>query len=525
MKKHDFIVVGSGINGLVCSAVLARHGHEVLLLERNDRIGGCLRSAELIEPGFRHDVMATWFPLFLASPAYAELGEELARYGATFVSANKPTAAVLADNTAFTLVNDHGRNVAAMNERSPGDGDAYAAALATIEASADLSFAVLGQQLRRRAFAALLAKNAWKTGIDGLAGFVGDALVSCRGWLEPSIRDRAIQACLASWVLHVGLNPESSFSGHLAKIIAFTLEQTGMPVVRGGNQVLLDAFTSLIDARGGTIVTSSDVDEVTTAGGRATGVRLASGESIKARKGVICSVTPTQLYGRLLRAADVPAAVRDSAARYRYGLGDMQIHLALREPPAWVNRELADVAMVHVTDGIDAISKAVNEGTRGLLPAASTIVVGQPQAVDPGRAPAGQAILWIQVLDVPRHVKGDALGEIPCPGEGAWSEALREAFADRIMARVARHITNLGTATIGRSVLSPKDLQELNINLVGGDPYGGYCGLEQSFLWRPGVGTRNHDTPVKALYHIGASTHPGPGLSGASGYLAAHQLV
>lgn len=525
MNRHDFIVVGSGINGLVCSAILARHGNDVLLLERNDRIGGCLRTEELIEPGFRHDVLATWFPLFLTSPAYAELGEELARYGATFVSADKPTAAVLPDNTVFTLVNDRQKNVAAMNERSPGDGDAYAAALASIEASANLSFALLGQQLRRPAFAKLLARAAWKSGIDGLAGFVGDALVSCRGWLESSLRDRAVQACLASWVLHVGLNPESSFSGHLAKIIAFTLEQTGMPVVRGGNQVLLDAFRGLIEARGGTIKTSSDVDEIVTASGRATGVKLASGESFAARKGVICSVTPTQLYARLLRAVDIPAAVRDSAARYRYGLGDMQIHLALKEPPAWVNRDLADVAMVHVTEGINAISKAVNEGTRGLLPAASTIVVGQPHAVDPSRAPAGQAILWIQILDVPRRVFGDVLGEIPCSEDGAWSEPIREAFADRIMARVGRHITNLDTATIGRVALSPEDLQALNINLVGGDPYGGFCGLEQSFLWRPGIGTRNNDTPVKSLYHIGASTHPGPGLSGASGYLTARQLV
>ncbi|MEX2126007.1 MAG: hypothetical protein WD795_19105 [Woeseia sp.] len=93
--------------------------------------------------------------------------------------------------------------------------------------------------------------------------------------------------------------------------------------------------------------------------------------------------------------------------------------------------------------------------------------------------------MWIQILDVPRNVEGDAAAEIAVRSDGQWTTGMREEFADRIIERLRRHITNLDSATIGREVLSPADLESLNINLVGGDPYGGFCGLEQSFLWRP----------------------------------------
>jgi len=94
-------------------------------------------------------------------------------------------------------------------------------------------------------------------------------------------------------------------------------------------------------------------------------------------------VTPTQLYTRLLGAGDVPAQIVEAAARYRYGRAEMQIHLALDEPPAWHGPDaerLARVPIVHVTPGLDGVSRAVNEAERGLLPAEATIVCGQPCA-------------------------------------------------------------------------------------------------------------------------------------------------
>src|SRR5206468_128158 len=203
-----------------------------------------------------------------------------------------------------------------------------------------------------------------------------------------------------------------------------------------------------------------------------------------AGRAVIANVTPTQLYGRLLED-EAPPAVAERGRQFRYGRSEMQIHFALSEPPRWEGDErLASAAIVHLTPGLDGVSRAVNEAERGLLPAEATVVVGQPLTMDPSRAPEGAGILWIQLQELPWHVKGDAAGEIDV-GDGTWTEELRERYADRIQARLARHIPNLESSILARTALSPADLQAANPNLVHGDPYGGSLALDQNFLWRP----------------------------------------
>jgi phytoene dehydrogenase-like protein len=240
---------------------------------------------------------------------------------------------------------------------------------------------------------------------------------------------------------------------------------------------------------------------------------------------VIASVTPTQLYERLLDETEVPAPVLEGARRFRYGRAEMQIHFALSEPAQWLGDErLGRTAIVHVTPGLDGVSRAVNEAERGLLPAEATIVVGQPLTMDPSRAPEGKGILWIQLQELPWQVKGDAAGELDV-GDGVWSTRLKERYANRIQARLAKRIPNLESSLLRREVLSPADLERMNVNLCHGDPYGGALSLDQNFLWRPFPRSPGHATPVDRLWHIGASTWPGPGLGAGSGTLVAQQLL
>jgi phytoene dehydrogenase-like protein len=312
----------------------------------------------------------------------------------------------------------------------------------------------------------------------------------------------------------------------MTQVIACALQLGGMPVPKGGGVVLVDGLAGIVRDAGGEVRTSAEVERVLVSGGKVTAVRLAGGETIRAERAVIASVTPTQLYGELLGVGDAPADVTGAARRYRYGRGEMQIHVAMSEPPDWYGDErLGRTAIVHVTPGLDGVSRAVNEAERGLLPAEATIVCGQPVAVDPSRAPDGSWIIWIQLQELPAgRVKGDAASEIDV-GDGSWTEELREAYADRITARLGRHIQNLERATIKRVVLSPADIAAMNINLVGGDIYGGSCALDQNFLFRPLPQAPGHRTPVDNLWHIGASTHPGPGLGAGSGYLVYKELT
>ena len=523
MNQYDCIIVGSGINALVCAALLGKKGNKVLALERNDRLGGCIRTDEITAPGFIHDVLSGWHPLFVTSPGYAELKDDLEKYGLEYCNTGSPTAVVLPDQGAFILKNSREENVSNMNALADGDGDRYAAAMAELEQSLGLTFTLLGSELWRGSTLKVFLSALVKMGPFKLAQYFGAGLQPARAWLETTFSSDAVSACLAGWPSHAGIGPDAPSSSLMAKVIAFTLEMVGCPVVKGGNYNIVRAFQQVIEANGGEMRVNADVTRVITENGRATGVKTRDGKEYRGGK-VICSVTPNQLYERLLDPADVPEAVATQTRAYRYGNGDMQVHLALSEPPQWRASGLEEVAITHITSGVDAVSRSINEANRGLLPSEATIVVGQPAALDPSRVPAGKGLLWIQLQECPRRIKGDAVGEIAIPEDGAWTEAVREAYADRIIDRLARYIPNLKSSIIARTVLSPADLETINVNLVGGDPYGGACTLDQFFLWRPLRAVKNHDTPVKNLYHIGASTHPGPGLGGGSGYLVAKSL-
>lgn len=526
MAAADYVIVGSGINALVAAALLGRRGNKVLVIERNDRIGGCIRTEEIIEPGFVHDVMATTFVLFVTSPGYAELGRDLERRGLAFAHTPTPTAVLLPDGRHAVLSMDRKANVAGFDKLAAGDGARFAAEIDRMGADAPFVFALLGGSLWSRAMLQILAREAWRRGLRGLAAFFGEALGTARAWLETRYQSDLVRALFAPWVLHTGLGPESAYSGQMAKVIAFALEVAGAPIVKGGARNALAAFERLIRDQGGEIILGADVERVLLdEQDAARGVRLAGGEEIEARKGVICSVTPNQLYSRLLTDVALPARVNEAVAQYRYGKGNMQIHYALKALPKWKTPGLEGVALVHLTPGLDGVSKAANEAERGMLPAVPTICVGQPAALDPSRCPAGKSILWLQLPEAPRVIKGDAAGEIAVPPDGRWSEALREKYADRVEAILAAHIEHFRDNVIGRKAYSPADLEALNINLAGGDPYGGFCGIDQFFLWRPFHNSINHRTPVARLYHIGASTHPGPGLGGGSGFLLAKALA
>ena len=518
MADADAVIVGSGINSLACGALLAKAGWRVAILERNDWLGGAIRTAELTEPGFHHDVFSAWHPLWVGGAAHAQLGDDLAQRGLEYLNTELPTATAYPDGSAAFLLRSAEGNTQEIGPEWPG-------VLERFLPNADLAFGVLGTELWSRSGLGLAAKAFRRLGRGGSAAFAGELLQSSRDWLEQTFASERAHGLLAPWVLHTGLGPDAATSGFMTQVIAVAVQEGGMPIPRGGGAKLADALVRLIRDHGGTCDTGTDVERVVVRSGRAVGVSTTSGETISAERAVIANVTPTQLYERLLSDADVPAEIRDGARRFRYGRAEMQIHFALSEPARWRGDErLNETAIVHVTPGLGGVSRAVNEAERGLLPAEATIVIGQPLTIDASRAPEEKGILWIQLQELPWRVKGDAAGELDV-GEGVWTERLKERYANRIQARLARHIPNLESSLLRRVVLSPADLEQANVNLRRGDPYGGALALDQNFLWRPFARSPGHATPVERLWHIGASTWPGPGLGAGSGTLVAQKLL
>jgi len=523
-SRHDAVIVGSGINSLACAALLARAGWNVCVLERGGHLGGAIQTAELTEPGFHHDVFSAWHPLWVGGAAHAELGDELAARGLEYLNTDYPSATLYPDGEAAFLLRSADANAEELDRHAAGDGDAWRQMLDGFFPNADLAFGVLGTELWSKDGLALGVKAYRRLGRRGVAEFTGNALASSRDWLTSTFASERAHGLLAPWVLHTGLGPDAALSGFMTQVIAVAIQEGGMPIPRGGGARLADALVQLIRDNGGVCETGRDVERVLVRDGEAVGVRLAGGETVTAGRAVIANVTPTQLYGRLLEG-EAPPAVAERGRQFRYGRSEMQIHFALSEPPRWEGDErLASTAIVHLTPGLDGVSRAVNEAERGLLPAEATVVVGQPLTMDPSRAPEGTGLLWIQLQELPWHVKGDAAGELETK-DGTWTEELRERYADRIQARIAAHVPNLESATRKRVVLSPADLQAANVNLHHGDPYSGSLALDQNLLWRPFAASPGHATPVRRLWQIGASTHPGPGLGAGSGTLVAKRLL
>jgi phytoene dehydrogenase-like protein len=524
-QMTDVVIVGSGINSLLCAALLAKRGKSVLVLERNDVAGGCIRTEQLF-PGYLHDVMSSWYPLFVGSPGYAELKDELAAAGLEFLRSEYSTGIALPDGRGLALRCDIDDAVRRIDQLAPGDGQSFGAmAQRLFGADAALTFGLLSQNPYGLSVARLLFQEWRKRGINGLAQFGADALESFRRWSERTLGDDLTRALIAPWVLHTGLGPDEASSALIGKLTFASVVAGGMPVVRGGSARIVTALQRVIEQYGGRVVTGVDVERVLTTGRTATGV-VAGGEVYEAAQAVVCNVTPPQLYGRLL--PDAPAPSRERAAAYRFGRGDMQLHFALSAPPTWRHAELLKVPLVHLTESMEHVCASVVEANNGLLPRHPTLGIGQPCAVDPSRAPDGAWILWIQMQELPSRLRGDALGEIAVPADGRWTAAVREAVADRVQARLELAMPGLSSLIVGRRAYSPADLESMNCNLVGGDPYSGVCSPDQFFWLRPFAGAdgaRGHRTPYRSLFHIGASTHPGPGLGAGSGYLVAQQLA
>jgi phytoene dehydrogenase-like protein len=321
--------------------------------------------------------------------------------------------------------------------------------------------------------------------------------------------------------MHLDFGPDVSGGAMFPFLEAFTDMRTGIALARGGASNVIEALVAIGAEHGGEVRTEAEVSGVTFDAGRATGVVLASGERIEARRAVIAGVTPEALYGRLLREAPVPAKLRRAASRYHHGPGTLMLHLALSAPPSWAaGEDLANFAYIHIAPYLDDLAATYAQACAGLLPAEPMLVVGQTSAVDPSRARDGQ-VLWVQVRALPGEIRGDAAGEIAAR---EWAQA-RDPYAERVLAKLERYAPGIGDLVLDRTVLSPADLEQHNPNLVGGDSLSGSMHLSQNFLFRPFSEVRDYETGIEGLLMLGASTWPGAGVNAISGYNVARKLL
>jgi phytoene dehydrogenase-like protein len=517
----DAVVIGAGHNGLACAIHLASRGWSVGVFEQSDAAGGAVRTAEVTLPGFRHDLYAMNLSLFAGSPFLREHGEGLRAHGLAFAPAEHCFASPMRDGRWFGVSKDLATTLARAENFSHEDATTWRAMLEKFGSDALHIFALLGSPMTTRAVAKT-AWNAWRAKGTGWILETARLLASSpREFLEWNFVSPEIRAALAAWGMHLDFSPDIAGGALFPYLESMANQSFGMVIGAGGADTMIKAMVARLGALGGTVNLNSEVAEILRKDGRAVGVRLRTGET-SAKRAVIAGVTPRALVDRLLTDASGNASYDSGARKFRFGPGTMMVHLAVSGLPDWTaGDELKRFAYVHLAPDLDMMAKTYSEAMAGLLPAEPVLVVGQPTAIDPSRAPDGKHILWVQVRVLPAEIRGDAAGTIAARD---WDSA-KEAYADRVVDIIEGYAPGTKAKVLARYTESPSDLERKNPNLVGGDNLAGSHHLSQNFLFRPMAGWADWRTPVKDLYLIGASTWPGAGTGAGSGYMLARMLA
>ncbi|MGE3305172.1 MAG: phytoene desaturase family protein [Rhizobiaceae bacterium] len=521
MGEYDAILIGAGHNGLACAAHLARKGWKVAVFERNQVIGGAVQTRELTLPGFSHDLAAMNLSLFAGSAFHRKYANELKSAGLEFAPVADCFASAFPDGRWFGVSIDIEKTTARLAAFSPADADAWRRLVAAFPAEAEHIFRLLGSPMGVLPLAGFAWKLWRKKGFSGLQDTVRLLLSSPRAWLDENFESPQVKATLAAWGMHLDFAPDIGGGAVFPYLESMANQSFGMVLGKGGADTMIKALAGMVESAGGTIVAGADVAEILTEGGKATGIRLASGETHLARRAVIAGVAPGALPARLLRNGSGDAGFDAAMKTFRHAPGTMMIHLALDDLPQWAaGEELRSFAYVHLAPTLEAMAAVYQQATAGMLPAEPVLVVGQPTAVDPTRAPPGKHVLWVQVRMLPATISGDAAGKI---APAHW-DAVKEQYADRVLDIIERYAPGLRGKVLGRSVFSPLDLERENPNLVGGDQICGSHHLSQNFLFRPARGHARWNTPVDRLHLVGAATWPGAGTGAGSGFLLAQQI-
>lgn len=468
MAELDAVVVGAGPNGLAAALTMAAAGLSVQVIEGAGTVGGGCRTAELTEPGVRHDVCSTVHPLAAASPFFQWLGLE------------SRGVRLLQPDVAFAQPLDGGRaGVVRQSVAETADG------LGADGRTWSRTFAPLVDRMDAIVPAVLAPLRAVPRQPLRAARFGPVALRSAVGLARRFDGDEA-RALVAGVAAHSMLPLDRLPTGAFGALETALAHAVGWPVVEGGSQVLADVMAGVLRSLGGEVVTDR---------------WIGSYDELPPARSVLFDLAPVQVAD--ICADRLPARFGKALRRFRYGPGVCKVDWTLSGPVPWVADECRRAGTLHVGGTLEEVAAAEADVAAGRHPEKPFVLVVQPSDVDPTRAPAGRHVLWAY-CHVPSGSNVDMTAAIE-----AQIERFAPGFRDLIVAR---------------SVLTAADEQAVHPNYVGGDICVGASTLRQT-LFRPTVRWTNYATPNPAVYICGSATPPGGGVHGMGGQHAARVVL
>lgn len=512
----DAVVIGAGPNGLIAANHLADAGWSVVVCEEQPEPGGAVRSGEVTEPGFVHDLYSAFYPLTLASRHIAPL--ELERYGVNWLSAKGVVAHPHPDGRCALLSMDLEETCASLDAFAPGDGDAWRRLFDLWRrAGPHLVGSLLTPLPPIRPGLGML--NA--LGPRGLADFARFSLLPARRMAEENFKGEGGGWLIAGNALHADLTPESSGGGMFGWLLCGLGQQHGYPVPEGGAGEITRALVERLRDRGGEVICGTPIERIEVRGRRARAAVAADGQRFEARRAILADCGAPALFLKMLPEEFVSERIREDLRNYQYDNSTFKVNWALREPIPWSAEDARRASTVHVAEGMNGLTQATTQLAASEIPKRPFLVLGQYSMVDPSRSPEGTETAWAYT-HVPQSPRSDAAGEL----SGDWTRVEEgERFADRMEEEVERLAPGFRQRIVKRHIQTPVDLERHNRNLVAGAINGGTAQLYQQAIFRPFPGLGRPTTPVRGLYLASSSAHPGGGLHGGPGGNAARTAL
>jgi phytoene dehydrogenase-like protein len=464
----DAIVIGSGPNGLAAAITLARAGKSVQVFEAADRVGGGVRSAELTQTGFVHDICSAIHPLGVASPFFRSL--PLDEFGLEWIHPPIPLAHPIDAQRVARVT----RSLMETAEGFGTDAKAYVDLLKPFCDRAEQLLPELLAPLHIPQIPGLLMRFGFRG--------IGSASTLVERWF----RDDRVRGMFAGVAAHATLPLTHRLTAAVGLMFCILAHTSGWPFPRGGSEQLAIAMRRYFESIGGTITVNTTVRSIA---------------ELPAAKAILLDVSPRQLVQ--IAGSVLPSSYCAKLLRFQHGPASFKIDLALSGPIPWQAEACRQAGTVHVGGTFEEIAQAEKSVWNGTHAERPFVLVAQQSLFDGTRAPAGKHTAWAY-CHVPKGCELD--------------------MTDAIESQIERFAPGFRDLVIARHRMFPRDLEHYNANYIGGDISGGVMNLWQTFA-RPVSMLRPYATPSKKIFLCSASTPPGPGVHGMCGWHAAQAVL
>jgi phytoene dehydrogenase-like protein len=522
MSHHDAIIIGAGHNGLTNAAYLAKAGLNVVVLEKNDYIGGAASSREL------HDGWTYSNHSYVCSMMRQAIHRDLdlGRHGLILVPYLGTVNFGDGDERLFSYHDEKAEHLE-LKRHSPHDADAMHRFQADLTRYSQLIRKTLMRtppeptSFRPRNIMELLwlAKKFWALGEKEIYEYVRFFTMSAADYLEDYFENDLIKAAMASpGIIGTALgvySPGSSYIllHHVMGDVDGSIGAWGL--ARGGMGAISKSIASAAQGFGATIQTNAAVQRVIVKNRKAAGVVLENGDEITARI-VVSNLDAKRTFTRIMDRNDLPDGIYDKAKNFRIRGSSGKVNIALSGMPKFTgvpDNKYLNRGGQGFTGSLETMERAYDCWKRGRWSDDPFVESVIPSAWDPTVAPVGQHWMSNFVQYCP-----------PKLASGPWSPEKRDAFGESVISKIERYSPGFRDLIVHMEVNTPHDMEN-KIGLTEGNIFQGELTIDQLFFNRPFPGYGQYRMPVKNLYMCGSSTHPGGGVSAVCGANAAREIL